>query len=124
PEPGGGSEMREMAAALNALRNNRILAITPDLLQTPKKGVRVRFFGREAYLPAGPAFLASRTGAPLVPCFFWKEAGRYRMSCEEPIEVPARADEAGLTAVMQEWCRMFEGFLRAHPDMWLFWLDK
>ena len=25
---------------------------------------------------------------------------------------------------MQEWCRRFERFLRHHPDMWLFWLDR
>src|SRR5205823_3075733 len=62
---GAGSEMREMAAALRALRENRILGITPDLLQQPGKGVELTLFGRRAWLPPGPAFLASRTGAPL-----------------------------------------------------------
>jgi len=122
---GGGSEMREMSAALRALRENRMLAVTPDLLQEPGRGIEVTLFGRTACLPPGPAFLASRTGAPFVPCFFWKEGDRYRLAAEEPIEAPGRGDRETVTrGMMQEWCRRFEAFLRRRPDMWLFWLDR
>jgi len=117
--------MREMAAALRALRENRILGITPDLLQQPGKGIEVTLFGRRAWLPPGPAFLASRTGAPFLPCFFRKEASYYRLSCQSPIEVPSAGDrEVIVREAMQEWCRRFERFLCEQPDMWLFWLDR
>ena len=46
---GAGSEMRELVAAVTALRANKILGITPDLLQEPGKGVEVTFFGRKAF---------------------------------------------------------------------------
>ena len=122
---GAGSEMRELVAAVTALRANKILGITPDLLQDPGKGVQVTLFGRKAWLPPGPAYLASRTGASLVPSFFWNDGKRYRLSCEAPIEVRGSGDrEAIVQEAMQEWSRLFEQFLRRHPDMWLFWLDK
>jgi lauroyl/myristoyl acyltransferase len=125
PGPDGGSELREMAAALGALRENRMLGINADLLQEPGKGVVVRLFGREACLPPGPAFLALRTGAPLIPCFHWKDGDRYRLYCEEPVEIPSTRDrEEAVRAGMQEWARRFERFIARHPDMWLFWLDK
>jgi lauroyl/myristoyl acyltransferase len=122
---GAGSELREVVAAVAALRAKKLLGITPDLLQDPGKGVEVAFFGRKAWLPPGPAYLASRTGACLVPSFFWHDGARYRLTCEAPIEVPASGDREAVTRdMMQEWCRLFEQFLRRHPDMWLFWLDK
>jgi hypothetical protein len=47
------------------------------------------------------------------------------MTCEEPIEVDKEGDtESAVQAGMQEWCHHFERFVRRHPDMWLFWLDK
>jgi KDO2-lipid IV(A) lauroyltransferase len=125
PKRGENTEVRELAATVSALRQNRVLAITPDLLQEPGRGVPVTLFGRTAHLPGGPAYLARRTGAAFVPSFFWKDGGRYRLICEEPIEVERKGDtESAVQAGMQEWCRRFERFVRRHPDMWLFWLDK
>jgi KDO2-lipid IV(A) lauroyltransferase len=125
PTRGENSEVRELAAAVAALRQNRILGITPDLLQDPGRGVEVALFGRIARLPAGPAYLARRTGAAFVPSFFWKEDYRYRLACEEPIEVSGHGDtEHAVQEGMQAWARRFEAFVRRHPDMWLFWLDK
>lgn len=124
PQPGTGHAMREVGAALGALRENNVLAITPDLLQEPRQGVAVTLFGRTAHLPPGAAFLASRTGAPIIPAFFWTEGARYWLTCEAPIYVPERGDAGVIQAAMQEWATRFEAFARRRPDMWLFWLDR
>src|SRR5260370_37479085 len=53
-------------AVLNALRHNEVVALVCDL---PKEGrnVAVSLCGQPALVPAGPAVLALRTGAPVVP---------------------------------------------------------
>ena len=116
--------LAEMTAAVRVLRKNRILALTPDLLRRPGTGVTVRLFNREAELPAGAFFLAVRTGAPLLCSFFWEEGGRYWARTDR-MEITLTGDrDPDVAAVAQEWTTRFERFIRAHPDMWLFWLDK
>lgn len=63
--PLGAGCSRELVAAL---RRNEIVgtAVDRDLQNT---AVSVRFFGTHANMPAGPAMLALRTGAALVPAF-------------------------------------------------------
>lgn len=119
--------LAEMTAALRALRRNRVLALTPDLVQPPGKGVSVRLFGKPVELPAGPFFLAVRTGAPLLPSFFHEEGGRYRLWTHEPLPVPESGGvdrREPVRELAQQWAARFEEFLRRHPDMWQFWLDK
>jgi len=126
--PQKGSEfaaLGEMTSALRALRKNRVLALTPDLLQKPGTGIPVRLFGRTAELPAGAFFLAVRTGAPLLPSFCHKEAGRYQLWSHEPLRVKQDVDrDAAVADLAQQWATLFEEFVRAHPEMWQFWLDK
>jgi KDO2-lipid IV(A) lauroyltransferase len=117
--------LSEMTAVVRALKGGRILALTPDLVQKPGTGVPVRFLGRTVELPAGPFFLAVRTGAPLMPSFFHREDGHYRLWSHPPIAVEEGPDrEATIAAVAQRWTDHFDAFVREHPDMWHFWLDK
>jgi lauroyl/myristoyl acyltransferase len=117
--------LAEMTAAMRALRKNRVLALTPDLIRRPGTGVPVRLFGRQAELPAGAFFLAVRAGAPLLSTFFWEEGGRYWGRTDGPMEIVSTGDrDRDVAAMAQEWTTRFERFVRAHPDMWLFWLDK
>lgn len=117
--------LEEMTTALRILRKNQVLAITPDLPQKPGTGVPVRLFGRSVELPAGPFFLAARTGAPLLPAFFHREEDRYRLWAHEPIAMdPGRSRDERVAAAAQRWAELFEAFAREHPEMWQFWLDK
>ncbi len=115
----------EMTAAVRVLRKNHVLALTPDLIRRPGTGVTVRLFGQAVDLPAGAFFLAVRTGAPLLSSYFWEEGGRYRGRTDGPIDIVPTGDREGdVAAVAQEWTTRFERFVREHPDMWLFWLDR
>jgi lauroyl/myristoyl acyltransferase len=126
PQKGSPHEgLAEITSALRVLRKNRVLALTPDLLRKPGTGIRVRLFNRDADLPAGAFFLAARTGAPLMPTFFHKEAGLYRLWTHEPLRAdPGVEQERAVAALAQRWTTLFEAFVREHPDMWQFWLDK
>jgi lauroyl/myristoyl acyltransferase len=130
PEVGGElAGMGDVTAALRVLRKNGILAITPDLIQPADTGIPVRFLDRPAHLPAGAFFLAVRTGAAFVPCFFTREetgAGSvYQLWAEPPLRAPDGLDrDAAVAALAQLWVDRFEEFLREEPSMWQFWLDK
>jgi lauroyl/myristoyl acyltransferase len=125
PKGEAGEGLAEMASALRALRKGRVLALTPDLLQRPGKGIPVQLFGRTAHLPAGAFFLAVRMEAPLLPSFVHHEKGRYRLWSHPPLAIDRTLDrDAAIARAAQEWATLFEAFVREHPEMWQFWLDK
>lgn len=52
------------------------------------RGVAVDFLGEETTIPAGPATLAARTGAPIVPvAVYFAPHGRHHLVVSEPFEV-------------------------------------
>ncbi|MHB1928424.1 MAG: LpxL/LpxP family acyltransferase, partial [Acidimicrobiales bacterium] len=53
--------------SLRALAANRILCLMADRVVPGVTGVEVELCGAQARIPAGPASLALRTGAPLLP---------------------------------------------------------
>ncbi|MFY1671804.1 phosphatidylinositol mannoside acyltransferase [Plantactinospora sp. WMMB334] len=53
------------------------------------RGIEVRFFGGRARMPAGPALLAIRTGAPLYVAHLWYDRAGPRGRLVGPLEVPA-----------------------------------
>jgi lauroyl/myristoyl acyltransferase len=56
---------------LRALQQNQLVAIIVDRPVTEEQGTEVTFFGRKTYVPSGPAALAIKSGAAIVPCFMW-----------------------------------------------------
>lgn len=56
---------------LQDLRAGRAVAIVIDRPVAREHGVEVTFFGHRAYVPAGSATLAVKSGAAVVPGYFW-----------------------------------------------------
>ncbi len=80
--------------------------------------VPVRLFGAWTTLPAGPALLASRTRAVIVPVVARREPdGRYRPFMSEPIEV-ADGSTAELARATQAVAEALEAMVRAAPEQW------
>jgi KDO2-lipid IV(A) lauroyltransferase len=82
--------------------------------------VAVEFLGERTTLPAGPATLALRSGAPLLPvgCYFGPD-GRHRIHVLEPIEtrrVGRIRDD--VSRVTQELADRFADLIRAQPEHW------
>ncbi len=109
--PLGRSAVRGITEALAA---RRVVALLCDLEQGP--GVNVRFFGRRAVVPGGPAAFAFKTGAPLVPAFVYGIGeGKYRAQVHEPLTWSASDTRETLT---QRIIDCFEVFIRGRPDQW------
>ena len=108
------------AALLRDLHAGRIVALVCDRDITGD-GVAVEFFGEPTRLPGGPAALALRTGAPLLPvgCYFLPQRG-HAAHILEPLatsrEARLRDDVARVT---QQLAHRFEELIRAAPDQWL-----
>jgi len=107
-------------AVLRALGAGRVVCLVCDRDLTGE-GVPVEFFGEQTRLPGGPATLAFRSGAPLVPvaAYFQGDAG-HRVHFDQPIGVERagrlREDVARVT---QELARRFEVLIRCAPEQWM-----
>ncbi|HEX9560431.1 MAG TPA: hypothetical protein VGA76_04295 [Candidatus Dormibacteraeota bacterium] len=101
-------------ALTDALRANHIVALLCDLEQGP--GTEIRFFGRRAIVPGGPAALALKTGAALMPATQYATApGRHHIHLDPPLAVHEGETKERL---MQRVIDRFEEFIRERPDQW------
>jgi KDO2-lipid IV(A) lauroyltransferase len=109
--PLGRSAVR---AITDALRGNGIVALLCDLEQGP--GVDVRFFGRRAVVPGGPAAIAIKSGAALLPSYVYGVGpSRYHVHLDPSLSWPATETKASL---MQRVVTRFEDFIKERPDQW------
>ena len=97
-----------------ALAANHIVALLCDLEQGP--GPAVRFFGRRAIVPGGPAAFALKTGAALLPaCQYSTSGGRYEVHLDPALSVVEGDTKENL---MQRVVGRFEDFIKERPDQW------
>lgn len=100
-------------AITHALEMNGVVALLCDLEQGP--GVQVRFFGRRATVPGGPAAFALKTGASLVPAYQYASDRGYHVHLDPAIE-PGPADTK--ETLMQRVIDRFEQFIKERPEQW------
>ncbi|HEY6538206.1 MAG TPA: lysophospholipid acyltransferase family protein [Candidatus Dormibacteraeota bacterium] len=113
--PVGPASVRE---ALRALRRNEVLLLACDI-DKGGAGVPVIFLGRQVVLPAGPATLSLRTGAPLIPGYMKRVRGGHESRLLEPLPLPTAADAPAQTAELtQAIASAFETMIRADPAQW------
>lgn len=111
---------RGMRGMLRALRDNRAVLIAGDRGVTGT-GVWVRFFGESAFLPAGAATLALRTGAAIVPAVIERlPDGRVSASLAPALEYRRTGDfDADVRRITGRLAAAFEPPLRARPEQWV-----
>ena len=81
-------------------------------------GIPVRLFDAWTTLPAGPAALAGRTGALIVPIVSHRRAdGTFFVTHEEPIRV-ASTEPAEISRATQAVAAALETIIRTAPDQW------
>ena len=112
----GGS--RPFGVLAQRLRAGRIVCQPCDRDVTGN-GIEVEFFGEKAHMMAGPAALAVRTGAALIPATLWFTDDGWGVRFHDEIPVPAEGDTKQRTAAMtQQIARAFEDGISAHPADW------
>jgi len=124
---GGGSVLeRDTAEIIRALRRNAAVGILVDLRRSRKRGgILVPFLGRRAWTPHGPATIARRTGAAVIPAFTRRSRGlRHRIEflpeLEQPRSPDQHADTAAATAALNN---ALGRFILAEPSSWL-WVHR
>jgi KDO2-lipid IV(A) lauroyltransferase len=124
---GGGFVLeRDTAEIIRALRRNAAVGILVDLRRSRKRGgILVPFLGRQAWTTHGPATIARRTGAAVIPAFTRRSHGlRHRIEFLPELEQPhgggLHADTAAATAALND---ALGRFILAEPSSWL-WVHR
>lgn len=114
---GSQSAAREL---MRSLRSPGFLAFLVDQ-NIRTESARVPFFGRNALTPIGPARLAIRAEAIVVPVFIERRDGRQHIRFLEPVETSRSDDPIALTARLT---RDIEEQIRRVPEQWVWMHDR
>jgi KDO2-lipid IV(A) lauroyltransferase len=125
--PTSGGEAAPTDLLVQALTDRHIVPLLADR-DLSRRGIEVRFFGGRTRMPAGPALLAVRTGAPLYVANMWYEDAGPRGRLVGPLIAP---NDGTLTervaALTQLVADEFAKGIAEHPADWhmlqKLWLD-
>lgn len=105
-------------AVSSALRRGDLVCLLADR-DIEGTGIAVDFFGERTTLPAGPAALAIRTGAALIPAAVYFDGPRHHAVVRPPLDTARRdgfrSDVARVTQVLAD---ELEGLIRRAPEQW------
>lgn len=112
--------VNDIRGMLRALRAGHSLTLLFDRPLLRAQGVGVRFFGRETAVPGGPAVLAMKTGATLLPAFMFRQPDRtFECRLFPPITWVESGDrESDVKAIMQKLMDLLQTVVRERPDQW------
>lgn len=107
-----------------ALRKNRPVSLLcdRDIPQDGKRnGVEVEFFGERTTVPAGPAFFALRTGAPLIPMavYFTERVDGHYALLRPPLVVQREGSlREDISRITQQLVCELEVLIKRAPEQW------
>jgi KDO2-lipid IV(A) lauroyltransferase len=103
---------------LAALRKNEIVFILADNLKKGK--VQTHLFGQRVHTSRGPASLALRSGAPVVPMYLVRDsAGSPRLIIEPELRLARTGNlQADIVESTHAIARYLERLIRKYPDQW------
>ena len=107
------------AGVLRALKENRVVCLLCDR-DLAGDGVTVSFFGEETTLPGGPATLALRSGAVVIPAaVYFRPHGQHFVRLDPPLPVERKGRlREDVTRVTQDLAHRFEALVRVAPEQW------
>lgn len=112
--PMSGGEVSPYTVLSRRLNDNGVVALAADR-DLSGRGAVVSFFGEPARIPAGPALLAARTGAALLPLATWFTADGWGTRVRPPVPVDGvRAARAATQALADK----LAAEIAEHPTDW------
>jgi KDO2-lipid IV(A) lauroyltransferase len=112
-----------------ALKGNELLALLGDR-NFSSTGLMAEFFGKPALMPKGPAALALRTGATVLPTYMVREEDdTFRLIFEKPI-YPEVSHHEGLDIerLIKGYLPSIENAIGKRPGQWYvfkhFWKER
>jgi lauroyl/myristoyl acyltransferase len=120
PLSGGQNDVFTTLAA--RLREPRLVPLLADR-DLSRRGIEVRLLGQTTRMPVGPAALAVRTGAALLPTSLWYEGTepehRLVIRFHAPVKPPDTARSADrIAALTQALADKLGNAIAAHPQDW------
>ncbi|MBE8951876.1 MAG: lysophospholipid acyltransferase family protein [Quinella sp. 1Q7] len=114
----------ELRAAGRALKDGKILGFLADQDAGPG-GAFIKFLGKTASTPLGPAVFSRRFSAPVVPAFIIRqENGRHLVKIGKPLHFEDTGDtDADLLRFTEQMTKILEDVIRENPTQWL-WFQK
>ena len=100
------------------LQENKVVCLLGDR-DLAHTGVPVDFFGEPTRMPGGPAMLAARTGAALLPVGLWfTEDGGWGQRINPPVQIPDGSLREKVNAGTQALADGFAVEIAEHPADW------
>lgn len=117
-------KVKAMLPLVRRLNANSIAMILIDQNSVRQEGVFVDFFGVPASTNKGPALLAQKTGAAVLPVFIVREGTRHRVEVWDEVEVADTGDKDSDTEVnTAAFTRAIEKAIQNRPEQW-FWVHR
>jgi lauroyl/myristoyl acyltransferase len=107
-----------MRKIIRALRENKVVVGTTDLVKHEPDTIQTRAFDQPIYSPAWPARLSARFGTPIIPGYIQMDGSQIRLIADEGYVEP------DITESTQRWVSSFESRFRQYPFDWVSMLDK
>lgn len=111
--PLSGGSRPPFEVLVERLTANRLVCLMADRDLT-RSGVPVDLFGEQTRLPAGPAKLAIRTGAALLPTYCWFQGDGWGLRIGPPLD----CSSGDVTVITQALADTFAAGIAAHPADW------
>jgi phosphatidylinositol dimannoside acyltransferase len=107
-----GADQDVFAVLAERLRAGGFVCLVADR-DLSERGVPVTFFGRPSRMPAGPAALSLRTGAPLIPATLHYDGPDLVITFHDAVD-----PEGGAAAMTQRCADAFAKGIAAHAEDW------
>lgn len=106
-------------ALLAGLRQNAVVGLVSDR-DLSGRGIAVSFFGKQTTMPAGPAVLSLRSGAPILPAAVYSPSfGRHHALIRPPLARPEGGSIATrVREITAALAKELESLIRAAPEQW------
>jgi KDO2-lipid IV(A) lauroyltransferase len=118
--PATGGERPPLDLLLERIGEGRVIPLLAER-DLSARGIDVQFFGAHTRMPAGPAVLALRTGAPLFVVWLWYDNGAPRGRVVGPV-APPPLDEGSMDVrvrlLTQRLADLLAEGIAAHPQDW------
>ncbi len=114
------TDPEDVRQILRALRDGKVVMMLADR-NVGTSGDTVTFFGEQTILPAGPALLARRTGAALLPAYAYRVGNTHSVAVALPamhLPEPVGTAEQRRIADTQAVANILEQMILVAPDQW------
>ena len=110
----------DVSRILGLLRAGETVGFFLDQNTARENAVFVDFFGREAATHKGPAILAHRSGATVLPVFIVREPSGHRMIIAPPLPIVRDGNHAeNIERTTALFTKTIESYITQYPAQWL-----